>query len=549
MRHLALILFGILFSGSILAQEQGSYIVELNDKKSDYYSTSNPQAFLTDKALARRTKYGITINEKDLPVSPEYVYAIQRAGYKVTNRVKWLNTLIVKGVGRQPLADFDFVHKVTATLAYKSDSANEKPFFSGEKLVDGPVDYKESETQNRYDYGSSFNQISMLNGHLLHNEGYNGKGITIAVLDAGFQKVDEIAAFDSLWINDQIIDTKNFVNSENVFSPDINSHGMHVLSTMGGYLPGELVGTAPKADYYLVRTEDATDEYLLEEYYWVDGAEYADSVGADIINSSLGYTNGFKEPRNNHTYEDMNGDSTPVTIGADIAAQKGILVVNSAGNSGNDEWEYIGAPADGDSVLAVGAVGANGNYVSFSSKGPTYDGRVKPNVAAKGASVTVAAKWGGVTYINGTSFSSPLTAGMAASLWQALPEKTNMELIDLIQENGHQFENPDTLLGYGLPDYAAALNLTGIAPHNRRELVQKIGPNPFDDYIDVKTASNHEYINYSLVALSGRVIKKGTLYPWGRSVRIRELGNLQQGMYILRLRLDGHSVSRKLVKN
>jgi len=550
MKHLLIILTGILLSTAAFAQDEVRYIVELKDKNTDTYSLSEPEKFLSDKALERRARHNIALDMRDLPIAPEYVSEIKRSGYEVTNRVKWLNTLIVKGKGRTSLEDFDFVKKVKS-ISMNPSASHEKPFFSAEKFHDGPSSpSSEPERENIYDYGDSFNQIEMLNGHLVHNQGFNGEGLTIAVLDAGFSKADQLPAFDSLWTNEQILETRNFVNDEDVFDPSISAHGMNVLSTMGGFLPGQLVGTAPKADYYLVRTEDATDEYLLEEYYWVDGSEYADSVGADIINSSLGYTNGFNDPDNNHTYEDMDGNTAPVTVGADIAAEKGILVVNSAGNSGNDSWTYIGAPADGDSVMSVGAVGASGNYVSFSSVGPTYDGRLKPNVAAQGSSSVVADYWGGITWANGTSFSSPITAGMVASVWQALPNLSNMELIELIQQNGSQYNNPDTLLGYGLPDYSEVLNNVGTGIIQPQEAVTiSFQPNPFDSYVTATTNLLYERVEFAIIDLNGRIVKEGRIHPNGKVFRINELDNLNEGMYLIRLRLDDQIISRKLLKN
>lgn len=549
MKHILILLTGILLSTAALSQEQVRYIVELKDKSTDAYSLDQPQAFLSGKALERRARHGITLDKRDLPIAPEYVSEIQRSGYEVTNRVKWLNTLIVKGSGRKSLEDFDFVKRVQS-ISLDPSGSDEKPFFAAEKFLDAPSSQSDKPgRENVYDYGDSFNQIEMLNGHLVHNQGFNGEGMTIAVLDAGFSKADQLPAFDSLWANDQILETRNYVNDEDVFDPSISTHGMNVLSTMGGFLPGQLVGTAPKAEYYLVRTEDASDEYLLEEYYWVDGSEYADSVGADIINSSLGYTNGFNDPENNHTYEDMDGNTTPVTIGADIAAEKGILVVNSAGNSGNDSWTYIGAPADGDSVMAVGAVDASENYAYFSSVGPTYDGRLKPNVAAQGASSVVAAQWGGITWANGTSFSSPITAGMVASVWQALPGLSNMELIELIQQSGSQYNNPDTLLGYGLPDYSDVINNAGTGIHPPNAIAVSLHPNPFDTYITAKTNTPFERVEYAIINLNGRILKEGRIHPKGKLLRIDDLSDLNEGMYLFRLRLDDQVIIRKLVKN
>ena len=228
----------------------------------------------------------------------------------------------------------------------------------------------------------------MLNGDALHDMGYDGAGKIIAILDAGFLNANNLDAFDSLWNNGQILGTRDFVSPQNPNIFGSHYHGTMVLSTMGANWPGQMVGTAPKADYWLIRTEDGDSECLIEELNWVSGAEFADSLGADVINSSLGYTT-FDDPTLDHSYEDMDGNTTPVTIGADMAVSKGMIVVNSAGNSGGSFWQYIGAPADGDSVFSIGAVDGLGNYAYFSSTGPTYDGRMKPNVVAQGQGSTI----------------------------------------------------------------------------------------------------------------------------------------------------------------
>ena len=548
MKKVIPLLVVFILSASLLgAQTTERFIVKLTDKQTKSFSIDNPEAFLSKRAIERRERMGLELTSRDLPISPEYVKSLDEAGYKITNRIKWLNTLIVEGEDKAALKSFPFVKEVMQVV--RNEEAQQKPFFENEDYnIAAPASSSKTRTENVYEYGEAFNQIEMLNGHIVHNAGYDGEGMVIAVLDAGFRKVDQIDAFDSLWANEQILGTRNYVNSENVFSPTISSHGMAVLSTMGGNLPGEIVGTAPKADYWLVRTEDASDEYLLEEYYWVDGAEFADSAGADIINSSLGYTNGFNDPENNHTYEDMNGDTALVTIGADIAASTGILVVNSAGNSGNSSWFHIGAPADGDSVMAVGAVDGGGNYVSFSSKGPSYDGRVKPNVAAKGSSATVASEWGGVTYSNGTSFSSPITAGMVASIWQANPYLSNMELIALIQEHGNQYNNPDSLLGYGIPDYGAMLDVIGLGSESVLSIPKiTIAPNPFINSIQI--SSNTEFSKITLFSISGNILRDVRING-AKSFTLSGIGNLSEGMYFVKVESEnGKQTVKKVIKN
>ncbi|MFW5974972.1 MAG: S8 family serine peptidase [Bacteroidota bacterium] len=546
-KKLPVLITMMMFFAVVMAQETNTYIVKLTDKANSPYKIENPEAYLSQKALERREKQGIAIEETDLPVSPAYVEQIKAEGYSITHRIKWLNTLIVEGTARENLEAFPFVKEVKKITPSKKPT--EKPFFKNESESFRPESKNKGMQRDDdvYDYGEAFNQIEMLNGHLVHNEGYDGQDMTIAVLDAGFQNADEMEAFDSLWMNDRILGTANFVNDEDIFNNSISSHGTSVLSTMGGNLPGQIVGTAPQAAYWLIRTEDATDEYFMEEYYWVDGAEFADSVGADIINSSLGYTEGFNDPENNHTYEDMDGNTTPVTIGADEAGSKGILVVNSAGNSGSDSWFYIGAPADGDSVMTVGAVDGSGNYVDFSSKGPTYDGRLKPDVAAKGSSATVASVWGGVTYASGTSFSSPIMAGMTASIWQANPSLSNMELIELIREHGHQADEPDSLLGWGIPDFGAILDVIGT--QNNNLTLQKavdVYPNPFRKQITIDLPQPVDF-TATLSNMAGKVILRQANQNSQETI-LSGISHLPGGFYFLKIEMPEGEVIRKLIK-
>ncbi|MCB0805487.1 MAG: S8 family serine peptidase [Bacteroidales bacterium] len=437
------------------------YWVKFTDKNNTPFSIDSPEAFLSQKAIDRRTNQGIAIVENDLPVDPVFVAGVENTGATILNVSKWFNSVTIFANSPTILSAINALPYVSSVDALNGGTTVEnsfKPFFKTEiwDSVEKDQPGEGTGSGESYNYGQAFNQINMLNGIALHDMGYDGAGMIIAVLDAGFLNADIIDAFDSLWLNNRILGYRDFADPLN---PDIfgsHSHGTSVLSTMGANLPGEMVGTAPQASYYLLRTEDGGSEYIIEELNWVSGAEYADSVGADIINSSLGYTE-FDDSSQDHTYQDMDGNTTPISIGADMAASKGILVVNSAGNSGNDSWQYIGAPADGDSVFSIGAVTGSGNYASFSSRGPTYDGRVKPNVVAQGSSSTVISAWSGnVSYSSGTSFSSPITAGMVACLWQAHPNRKNTEIMAAIEQSGSQATNPDDYLGYGIPDYFAA---------------------------------------------------------------------------------------------
>ncbi len=426
----------------------------------------------------------------------------------------------------------------------KIEEASYKPVISSEKKSDEVSPFA-------YNYGPSFRQIDMLNGVCLHNQGYDGAGMVIAVLDAGFWHVDSLPIFDSLRANNQILGTWDFVdNDTNVY--DSHTHGMMVLSTMGGNVPGQIVGTAPKAKYWLLRTEEGATEYVIEEDNWVSGAEFADSAGADVFNTSLGYTEFDSVIINsvtvvnpdNHTYADMDGNSTRISIATDIAASKGILPVNSAGNSGGSPWNFIGAPADADSVLAVGAVDSAGNYAWFSSNGPTFDGRVKPNVAAHGQDAYVANPGGGIMKGSGTSFSGPITAGMVASLWQAHPAATNMQIFNAIQQTASRFSNPDTLTGYGIPDFCAASLALGTTDPDFFDLAVKVYPNPFLDEVTVSSLQLAA-CELKLYDVFGKILLQKSKI---KEIETIKLQNLPAGIYLLNLKTETGSYSTKLVK-
>jgi hypothetical protein len=429
-------------------------------------------------------------------------------------------------------------------------SPDQKPFFINESYFKIPEEeFLKSLTS--YDYGAAYNQIHMINGDALHDLGYNGSGKIIAVLDAGFMNADAIDAFDSLWDNGRILGVRDFVNPLN---PDIfgsHYHGTMVLSTMGANWAGNLVGTAPGASYWLIRTEDGDSEYLIEELNWVSGAELADSVGADIINSSLGYTE-FDNILQNHTYEDMDGNTTPVTNGADMAASKGLVVVNSAGNSGSSQWQYIGAPADGDSVFSIGAVDEMGNYAGFSSTGPTYDGRIKPNVVAQGQGSAIIDPWtGAVSYGSGTSFSSPITAGMVACLWQANPDKRNTELMTAIQMSGSQANEPDNYLGFGIPDYLFANNLLTVVDKNKKpDISIGIFPNPFAEVINIRIDNLFKgtVIHYIISDITGKVLLQGESGNEANDLQIVTASRLSKGFYFLTVTLGEVQETLKIVK-
>jgi len=447
--------------------------VFFNDKD-ESLSIYQPNDFLSEKSIERRSDQGIEIIENDYPVSPGYIKEIESLGFEVCRQSRWLNAVSVRLSASEDIAslkDLTFVNKIRKINRY----------YRSEPEVQNLSNYHLAITP----YGASYNQIAQLNGHMVHEQGHKGEGVVIAVMDASFYLVDELFVFDSLWANNRILDTWDFVLDQDVdYDIDtIGNHGTMVLSCMGGYMEDSLIGTAPEATYLLYRTEDNSSETLAEEDNWVVAAERADMQGAHVINTSLGYSDLWDDLENTHTYADMDGNTTVITKAADIAASKGMLVVNSAGNSGDKDWYYITAPADGDSVLTVGAIGSDSILTSFSSHGPTADGRMKPNVVAQGLNAVVCNLGNGIRTANGTSFSSPILAGMTASVWSAMPEISSMQLYHLIQESGHLYPNGNNDYGYGVPDFYQVLQQVGIDEIVDNDL--NLYPNPFEDYLIV----------------------------------------------------------------
>ena len=437
------------FVQQLCTAQVAKYWVRFTDKKESPYSVFKAYEFLSARALERRANQGIAVDESDLPVNPHYVEQLIKSGARIHNRSRWMNaativadSLTVAKVGQLPFVqDVRYVGK-HLTSKRKTKAAQRPEYLEPYEAL-----------PEYYGYGTA--QIGLMNGELLHQLDFQGAGKMVAVLDGGFTNVDIMPFFDSLRAEGRLIAGYDFAdNDATVF--ESSSHGTQVLSSMASHLPGLLVGTAPAATYVLIKTEDTRGEYLVEECNWVAGAEYADSIGADIINSSLGYTT-FNDKSMNYTYADMDGSQSIASRAADIAFSKGILVVNSAGNSGSGPWKYIGAPADARKALTVGATNAIGGLASFSSIGPTADGRIKPNIATMGQNVVVASIKGyDLQLANGTSLASPLAAGMAASLWSAFPEKTNTEIYDVIEESAHLFNQFNDEMGYGIPNFLTA---------------------------------------------------------------------------------------------
>ena len=441
------------------------YIVKFKDKGGNTYQLSNPTAFLSAKAIERRTRFGISLDSTDLPVTQKYIDSLKNVpNVTVMNISKWMNQVSIQTndpAAIEKINSFPFVLITSPIASVAAPSSTDQSSKKMEHVVTTVPEQTfmrtTNITDNFFDYGErSLNEIKMHNGEFLHNIGLRGQGMTISMLDAGFFNYNTLDAMDSIVANGQISGTWDFVNNEANVAND-NAHGMQCLSTIAANLPGRFVGKAPKANFYLFVTEDVRSEYPIEEHNWVCGAERSDSAGADIISSSLGYYR-FDDPSLNYTYQDMDGNTTIAARGADLAAKKGILVFNAAGNEGSGAWKYIMTPADGDSVVAVGSVNTSRVPANSSSYGPSADGRIKPDVASVGVSAVIQATNNTIATGNGTSFACPNMAGLSACLWQAFPEFNNIKIIETLRAAGDKFNTPDDRTGYGIPDMKKAFS-------------------------------------------------------------------------------------------
>lgn len=462
------------------------YWIEFTDKGNSSFTFDNPQMFLSDRAIQRRINQSIELDSLDLPISNNYIQSILNSGnFTYWGSSKWMNGIIVKTqdtLALDSIANYPFVvglNQLKSTIQAKNKT-KELDFnsLSQRKLAVVNTPY--------YPFGLAYNQHHLHKADLVQQMGFTGAGIHIAVLDAGFKNVDQTPALAHLFSEDRILSTYDFVRRETSVYED-HYHGEAVLSIIAGYDPGYYVGSASKASFHLLISEDVFSETLVEEYYWVVAAEYADSAGVDVINTSLGYTV-FDDSTTNHTYSEMDGNTTIAARGVNIASAKGILCVTSAGNSGSSSWKYISTPADADFGLTVGAVDSNGLRAFFSSQGPSFDGDVKPNVMSVGWNTYYIPP--GSEYAdqgNGTSFSAPMVTGMVAALWEAMPYLSNMELIHLLELNSHKYNNPDSLMGYGIPNIYQLLldNSTNDNLIDSTKRIKNVFPNPFMNQLTI----------------------------------------------------------------
>ncbi len=523
----------MLFSSAIYSQEDAW--VYFKDKPNAQAFFDNPLLMLTQRALDRRTNQNITLDLTDIPLEETYINQIKSSsGITIKAKSKWLNALHIRGTQADILSlkSLSFVDKVV--FANKTLSTTLKKV--SENIVSQTND--KLKTTIDYAYGSSANQIQMLNGQVLHQQNKTGSGKIIAVIDAGFPGVNTAQPFKRLIDNNQILGGYDFVNrSDNFYTGD--SHGTMVLSTIGGYKENALVGTAPDASFYLFITEYAPTENPVEESYWVEAAEKADSLGVDIITTSLGYF-GFDNPNYSHTYSDMDGSTNFISRGAEIAFSKGIIVVSSAGNEGSTAEPHIGAPADAVSVITVGSVTASKIKSSFSSVGPSYDGRIKPDIMAQGTASVVSDTAGNIVTVNGTSFSCPIMAGMIACLWQAFPTKTNKEIRQMILQSSDKYAAPNNNYGYGIPNFGSALGVETFATSSS---LFSVFPNPAQTTVSFLFENSTASISIYSV-LGQKIIEKQIT----NQNPILSVEALKSGLYFYTFDADGVHKTGKIIK-
>ena len=539
-------LFLLLFCFGLKSSAQFSkYVVQFKDKAGTNFSINNPSQFLSAKSIERRNKQQISIDETDLPIPSRYIDSVRLAGNVIIlNQSKWLNQVCIETGDEAAILKINklpFVKHLQPVMRVSNQQLISKNKFTEEinKIVSpqspmNPSDY--------YSYGNSFGQINIHEGEYLHNKGFHGEGMLMAIIDAGFYHYQTLPAFDSVRINNQIADTYDFVaNKVNV--NEESSHGMQCFSIIAGNIPGKLVGSSPKAKFYLYRSEDASSESPVEEQNWIAAAERADSIGIDVISTSLGYST-FDNPIFNYSYQDMNGKTTMIAKAASLAAKKGMILLVAAGNEGANSWHYILSPGDADSVITVGAVNSSGAPASFTSYGPSSDGRVKPTVASVGVATVISSPNGTIVTGNGTSFATPNLAGLVTCLWQAFPDFTNMEIIEAVKKSSSIYNFPDTRIGYGIPNFRIAFedlnekrilrNITLILANERI----KIYPNPAkNNFTVVINPKNTAVTVFRLYDAGGKLYYSKTaslVAEQPQSILFKDMPVLQKGIYFLK---------------
>ena len=525
-----LLWFGL--SATIYAQNPTCYRIYLSDKNNTPYSVENPLEYLSQRAIDKRVRFNIPITEQDFPVNPQYKQQILAldADMQLLSTSKWMNTVTIycpDSIVVPQIANLPFVDSVTAVGNY---ILHELPVYQNLENPISIVHNSLSDTKDNIDYGFGFEQIALLNGIPLHEEGFHGEGMLIAVIDGGFlgiettsfyqQLVNEGRFFGHYSLMPDFADTLGSISQE--------AHGTIVTSTMAANTNGELVGTAPGASYALIHTEWVDTEEMIEEDFWANGAEIADSLGADVINSSLGYRMFPDFPQNDITYENMDGVNSIASRCATILGQKGVIVCVAAGNDGNGEFYHVNRPGDAFDILCVGACTSDSLIAEFSSRGPSYDGRVKPDITSQGVETACIYPDDALAFANGTSLATPVAAGMCACLWQAMPQYSSTEMMQMIRESGHLYNNPNPEYGYGIPNFYQ-IYTSHVGLNDYKPLNISVYPNPVTDKL-ILTNTDGNIQSISIYNASGQLVLQ-TSVTNSPIVEIN-VTNLSNGFYI-----------------
>ncbi len=532
----------VLFLYSVTVSSQEDAWVFFRDKPNAQTFIDSPLSMLSQRALDRRTLQGIALDTKDAPIHNAYIDQITASsGITVLAKSKWLNALHIRGsqVNIEALTTLLFVDHVQ----YADHSLN-----PGGKRAPAPKKTKKGKSLNNtakgvettFNYGASATQIQMLNGHFLHEQNYTGTGMVVAIMDAGFPGVNTKAPFQRLRDNGLILGGYDFV--DRTTNPYVGfQHGTQVLSNIGGYVDGQLIGTAPDASFYLFRTEDVGSENPIEESNWVEAAEMADSLGVDVISTSLGYFE-YDDPDYSYAYDDLNGLTSFISRGADIAFSRGMITVTSAGNSGGSSDPYVAVPADAFTTLAIGAVNSGESKAGFSSIGPSFDGRIKPDLMSLGVAAVVATETGSITTSSGTSFAGPILAGAITSFWGAFPNKTNAEIVQMVKASADRYSSPDNQYGYGIPDFQLAL--LSLEEHTSNQI--SVSPNPTSDYLTISCSA--DIIGGSIVFYNnlGQKILSQNIENQLQNISLQSLNS---GIYYYTIATAKKTMNGKVIKN
>ena len=539
MNKLRLLFILWMFPLGAAAQEiaPGVYWVYFKDKAGSAYQINQPELFLSGRSIDRRAIQGLAVDHHDIPVNDAYLQEIEAMGAEIRHVSRWLNGIAMINIDETVYGQ---VLELSFTDTQPWEPDTDDAYFPPKS---GNPRFEEAmETAPGYDYGIAREQVTQVMTHGLHEMGYTGKGVWIGVLDAGFYNMDSLPSFVNLYNQGRILGERNYVNASSIYELN-SSHGMSVSSVMAGELDGYLVGTAPHARYLLCSTEDSDQETRIEEIAWIEAAEYADSLGVDVLNTSLGYSD-FDGVDYDYTYMDLDGRSTYISRASSLCASRGMILCTSAGNSGNDPWYYITAPADAIDILAVGAVDSTNVLTDFSSRGPSYDARIKPDVTAMGKQTGVQHWDGGFTRANGTSFASPVMAGSVASLWQAFPDLPARDLIHMIRQSGHRSTNPDSRYGFGTPNMLYAYHSITRTPVRMASGKVEIWPNPAREQIMIRIPETGEQ-QVMLYDLNGRTVLSLRIPLPGELTLPRSLPG---GFYIIEVRSTGKIYRSRLLK-